>query len=1448
MRYLVFCLTAFFTSIVVTGHSAADTQLSGETLSLIDKAVFEVVVPKPAEDSLSYDKPLPMHLIPYAIRNDKFFSIGTAFAIGANRFVTAGHVFRLGAETQLGEPRIRDRSGNVHEIDKILKYSEHRDFVLFSLKDKTADGYLEMNPAPKINQKVYAVGNALGEGIVVRDGLFTSVTPEAQKGEWKWLRFSAAASPGNSGGPLLDADGKVLGVIIGKNENENLNYALPMVETLKSRNNSAEIQSFSVYAMDNADFRERDDVAARIALPKSFHELKEAYTELSQGSMADAVRHLFIGNRGRIFPLGEHSDAVFNLISKLDFTFPTLLKMQPDGTWQPAQPEKITDAELPAGGKLRYGNLAGGLFLSIRKPDDIALGAFHSDSRILMDTILKGLRIPRKFGKEEVRITSMGKAAELPDYTDAYGRKWIARKWNIEFSDEGILAFFLPVPGGYAGILKSVNYQSTSFGTLIDLKLLSNFINISYDGSIAEWRDLLREKDMLPSAFSSLNLRFDADNSIHYRSKRLSGVFDSGSLRLTKDSRLKLEFGYFNENGGTVWDVTGLEITAEAAKETVMVIARATAPPRQMDKAYAKWGAVQARKFPWDVKAFQGEDAAKIGTAISVGKDAENATVAYTVQYIKDGVADLDAMGKEFALITGNVKVLEESDQPAESAGKTGRSYPDRGDYHLAVFNSASARQMSPKYADGYLFRGNVFLADGDTQSALDDYEKAAALSPERFNPVIKRVFPALRDGVYGHMDDAEKKLKAIFQADTINTSVELLLRASRDAIDGRISVEAAATLFRGLLFDYLMMRKDAFAEYDKAVAAAPGYGTAFDMRGAGHMRAGNDEAALRDFARALELNPDDYIAIRWHGIINRRAGKIEEALPYLEKAISLNPGCARSYSNRANIFFSKRYYAAASADFDTAIRLAPLYEDAIFARGEMRSSLKDFSGAIEDYSRVLEINRNDVNALNRRGNAWFELAQYDKAAADFDAALEIDPSDYNAYFNKGLSFARNGEHDKAIESFTLAAAIDPVRDNVYRARAASFLAIGKNGEALADYNAAVEAAPASVDAYRDRGVYYVRIGNPDKAFMDFGKAIEIEPSSVRAYIGMADVLIDNGHCNDALAYIERAMHIAPDKAEPYVQRGKCREHEKNHDAAIADYSKAIELNPSHVNAYNGRGEAYAAIGDKERALADFDMAIGIDPGSGNSYTCRGKYFIDNADFDMAMLDLSKAIELDRNDGNAHYYRGWIFHKRGAYESAIADFTKVLELSRANSQAYLNRAICYRELKDYDRAIADLNSAMAIDSQAGRLIVERGKIYQAKGDLNSAVEDFSSYISMHPEDAKAYISRGIANTNKGDSIAAIEDFSRAIELEPANSDAHNNRGYVFRKNERYDDALRDYNRALELSHENMRALINRAELNYVLGYKDSACADWKAACNLGECKKLEAAKRSAYCQ
>src|ERR1700690_154058 len=206
----------------------ADAVVTPEMQQAIRAATFEVVLKKPEHDPLTYEKPLLLDLLPFVERNDAYRSIGTAFALGHNTYVTAAHVLGAGVDSQYGPPQLRGSDNRVHSIDRILKFSLHEDMVVFSLIDDPNPKGFEVNRAPKLDDTVLAVGNALGEGVVIRDGLFTSETPEEQDGNWKWIRFSAAASPGNSGGPLLDSSGNAIGIVLRKSQNENLNYSLPI--------------------------------------------------------------------------------------------------------------------------------------------------------------------------------------------------------------------------------------------------------------------------------------------------------------------------------------------------------------------------------------------------------------------------------------------------------------------------------------------------------------------------------------------------------------------------------------------------------------------------------------------------------------------------------------------------------------------------------------------------------------------------------------------------------------------------------------------------------------------------------------------------------------------------------------------------------------------------------------------------------------------------------------------------------------------------------------------------------------------------------------------------------------------------------------------------------------------------------------------------------------------
>jgi len=198
------CISSHACAVILAGallcsmagsHVAAAT-LSSAVQAKVEAATFEVVALKPVDDPLTYEKSLPLDLLPYRQRIDKYNSLGTAFAIGGGRYVTAAHVFGFLIGGLWGEPLLRDAAGNVYPIAQIEKYSAQEDFVVFTLAHEPAHApSLQANTKPVLNAPVYAAGNALGEGVVIRDGLYTSDTPEDENGRWKWMRFSAAASP-----------------------------------------------------------------------------------------------------------------------------------------------------------------------------------------------------------------------------------------------------------------------------------------------------------------------------------------------------------------------------------------------------------------------------------------------------------------------------------------------------------------------------------------------------------------------------------------------------------------------------------------------------------------------------------------------------------------------------------------------------------------------------------------------------------------------------------------------------------------------------------------------------------------------------------------------------------------------------------------------------------------------------------------------------------------------------------------------------------------------------------------------------------------------------------------------------------------------------------------------------------------------------------------------------
>lgn len=661
-RYLVAAMLA-----LATPASVCAEELRGDVLAALRKATFEVVLEKPKTDSLSYEKALPFELLPYQVRTDKYIPIGTAFALGGGQMVSAAHVVNLASESVRRRIYLRDAEGQIIGLDRVVKFSAARDFVAFTLKDYRPAGTLEASKSARKNDKVFAVGNALGDGIIVRDGLYTSDTPEESEGRWNWLRFSAAASPGNSGGPLVDADGRVVGVVLRKSENENLNYALPIGEVLKASERKAEVRHKVMFRLDITDRTLLRTLDESIDLPRGYREFGQALQAINDRFNVALSDQFKAAYRDDMFPLAPGAQALLYR-TNVGAIFPHVLAKQRDGTWDAVMPSERRDAEIGKNGYVSFGRMGSFFYIRMQAPDGVTLKQMHADSKVFMDLLLRGLYFSRSFGAERVRITSLGRAKEEAVHVDAYQRKWQVRRWVAEHSDEKAVTYALPVPGGYAILLNTAD-ESASAMFETDMKTLTDFMFVTYYGTLAQWTEFLSLKSMLPAAFDAIAIEPAYGREFRFRSKHLSFSYPHEVMKVTPDSDLHVFFSYFKEDGRVVWDVSSVLAGEDKNTSVYVALARHLQPPETLADADRKtWESLANRRMPYNGAAFFDKSRTVIAVPHlppgATGKAAES-PVIYSVMYSADGSYDGPTMEQRLERFRAGISISERAAQLA---------------------------------------------------------------------------------------------------------------------------------------------------------------------------------------------------------------------------------------------------------------------------------------------------------------------------------------------------------------------------------------------------------------------------------------------------------------------------------------------------------------------------------------------------------------------------------------------------------------------------------------------------------------------------------------------------------------------------------------------------------------------------------------------------------------
>jgi hypothetical protein len=142
--------------------------------------------------------------------------IGSGFLVGPGQIVTAAHVVDGAVSVAIAE------DDTVHRATVTGLDTEH-DLALLSTGELSGHVFAMSPDVPGAGTAVAVVGHPLGEPLTITEGNVSRVDEDL----WPNLQLDVSVSPGNSGGPVVTADGSVVGVMVSKDvEADGLAYAL----------------------------------------------------------------------------------------------------------------------------------------------------------------------------------------------------------------------------------------------------------------------------------------------------------------------------------------------------------------------------------------------------------------------------------------------------------------------------------------------------------------------------------------------------------------------------------------------------------------------------------------------------------------------------------------------------------------------------------------------------------------------------------------------------------------------------------------------------------------------------------------------------------------------------------------------------------------------------------------------------------------------------------------------------------------------------------------------------------------------------------------------------------------------------------------------------------------------------------------------------------------------
>jgi len=471
------------------------------------------------------------------------------------------------------------------------------------------------------------------------------------------------------------------------------------------------------------------------------------------------------------------------------------------------------------------------------------------------------------------------------------------------------------------------------------------------------------------------------------------------------------------------------------------------------------------------------------------------------------------------------------------------------------------------------------------------------------------------------------------------------------------------------------------------------GQGESF-RRGLSALKENRLEAALAELTAAEQEDANDPRIHNFRGIVLARLGQSTEAAAEYQEAIRLDPLIEDAYRNLGYLEWTEHHLERARVALVRAVELSPTDSFAHYYLGRVQLDGQLYAEAF----RELELS--DVpwpvepGFLIEVATGYLALGRQEEARKTLHQLASLPLLDAQSVRVASLLLAVH-ENDTAIGlmrklSGRQGAALAPWAQ--FDLSLAHLLA-GRYEEAadqVQHFISALHSTPSESDQivpwWSLAGIAYARLGQGDRAVDAFDRAAALAPDREEYWLNLTRELMELSRYREAISAVQEGLAASPESYALHLRLGAADLSAGRYEEAETVFRNLVEAGDPLPTSYIGLAQVLLRMGRAEEAASELSAAqrkLGaiflISYFRGLSLDRAGKR-------DEAVPAFQEAIRLNPNSPEAHLELGKTELAVGRVNDAIVELQHARHLSPGNVQAQRLLSQAYRRAGDAKRA------------------------------------------------------------------------------------------------------------------------------------------------------------------